>query len=180
MRSNYQTKSNKLSTDSKSQLDFGSTAQASNSDLINNNNNNDNQNNNSASIIMVQALNTTRISIDEEANFNEDVIVSDSDVLNTQENKVYKEASLEVKNDIARKILSGKYTQKKLAAEFNVSKSVIGRISKNVVMYLQQDDLDGKKKRIGKASENKELNELIMNKIHELRSKAVCITKTMI
>ena len=47
-------------------------------------------------------------------------------------------------------------------------------------MYLQHDDLDGKKKRIGKASENKELNELTMNKIRELGSKAVCITKTMI
>ena len=96
---------------------------------------------------MVQALNTTsRRIIDEEANFNVYVIVSDSDVLNTQEKKVCKEPSLEVKNGIVRKISSGKYTQRKLEAEFNVSKSVIGGISNNGVMYLQHDVLDGKKK----------------------------------
>ena len=55
--------------------------------------------------------------------------------------KVYKESSLVVKNEIARKILGGKYTQRELAATFNVSKSVVGRVSKNAEMLLDIDNM---------------------------------------
>ena len=47
-------------------------------------------------------------------------------------------------------------------------------------MFLDIENIDGDKKRLTKANENKELNVVIMDKIRELRSKAVCITKTMV
>ena len=47
-------------------------------------------------------------------------------------------------------------------------------------MFLGIENIDEDKKMLAKANENKELNELIMDKIRELRSKAVCITKNMI
>ena len=94
--------------------------------------------------------------------------------------KVYKESYLGVKSEIAKKILSGKYTQRELVTTFNVSKSVVARISKNAEMFLDIENIDNDKKRLTKANRNKEFNELIMDRIRKLRSNTMCITKTMI